>query len=143
MAKEYSIKRLSEAKKISKEKVNTKPLFMPVGYTRPETLNQVLERILSHSAARGQSLQEAYDMLSGEFDGDFDDDSTQDVYFPVMDDDDDGFEQSAFASYDIPTPAPEASAEAEKSTAQVSPDSTSPSGDVTSGNDEVKESDTH
>lgn len=143
MAKEYSIKRLSEAKKISKEKVNTKPLFMPVGYTRPETLNQVLERILSHSAARGQSLQEAYDMLSGEFDGDFDDDSTQDVYFPVMDDDDDGFEQSAFASYDIPTPAPEVSAEAEKSTAQVSPDSTSPSGDVTSGNDEVKESDTH
>lgn len=128
MAKEFSLKALEKAKKQSFEKVDTQPIFMPVGYTRPETLNQALERILAHSAAQGLSLQEAYNMLTGEFDEEGNESLPNfDGAFPLMQEDDDGFEQSPFAEYDpLPAPPPpvEAPAKQDEQSQQAAPDPT-------------------
>ena len=98
---EYSQKMLKKSREIATEKVDTTPIFLPVGYTQPETLNDCLNRILAHSAGQGISLQQAYDMLTGEFDGD--DDFDADDFGELMDDDDE-FEQSSYAEYETPAP---------------------------------------
>lgn len=95
--REYSIRMLENARKNSHERPDPNPVFMPVGRIKPETFNQALERIMSHSAAMGMSLQEAYDSVRGEFD--FDDDPDVDDYEGENYDDDE-FEQSQFASYE-------------------------------------------
>lgn len=112
--KEFSLQMIDKSRDIAVEKLDITPLFIPVGYTRPETLNDALSRILSTSAGQGLTLDQAFNTLRGEFD-DLPDDSFDDA-FPLMDDDDDGFEQSPFATYeqlevvDQPKPAPSASA---------------------------------
>lgn len=99
MAKEYSIRMLEAARKNSHEQPDLNPVFMPVGRIRPETFNQALERIMSHSAAMGMTLEEAYNSIRGDFDdGDFDDEYEADDFG------DDEFEQSQFATYITPTP---------------------------------------
>lgn len=113
---EYSQKMLKNSKEIATEKVDTTPIFLPVGYTQPETLNDCLNRILSHSAGQGISLQQAYDMLTGEFDGE--DDDFDDEEFGTLMDDDDEFEQSPYAEYETPArPKPTSTASAPEPTA--------------------------
>lgn len=103
--KEFSLKMVDKSRDIAVEKLDTTPLFIPVGYTRPETLNDALSRILSTSAGQGLTLEQAFDTLRGDFDGEVDDNF--DGAFPLMDDDDDGFEQSPFATYEqLETVAP-------------------------------------
>lgn len=113
---EYSQKMLKRSKEIAFEKVDTTPIFLPVGYTQPETLNDCLNRILAHSAGQGISLQQAYDMLTGEFDSD--DDEFDGEEFGELMDDDDEFEQSSYADYDTPAqPKPTQPASAPEPTA--------------------------
>ena len=103
MAKEYSLRQIQRGRELSQEHLDTTPLFIPVGYTQPETLNDCLNRILSHSAGQGMSLQQAYDMITGEYDDDEPDEFDEREFGQLMDDDDDGFEQSPRAQYaDIP-----------------------------------------
>lgn len=97
--REYSVRMLENARKNSHERPDPNPVFMPVGRIKPETFNQALERIMSHSAAMGMTLQEAYDSVRGEFD--FDDDPEVDDYVGENYDDDE-FEQSQFSSYETP-----------------------------------------
>lgn len=95
MAKEYTVRMLAEARKNAVERPDTQPVFMPVGRIKPETFNDALNRILATSAAQGMTLQEAYESIQGDFDVDGDD------IFDGFDDDDDEFEQSALASYEL------------------------------------------
>lgn len=112
---EYSQKMLKKSKEIATETVDTTPIFLPVGYTQPETLNDCLNRILAHSVGQGISLQQAYDMLTGEFDGD--DDDFDDEEFGTLMDDDDEFEQSSYAEYESVQPKPMSTASAPEPTA--------------------------
>lgn len=95
MAKEYTVRMLAESRKNAVERLDTSPVFMPVGRIKPETFNDALNRILATSAAQGMTLQEAYESIQGDFDGD-------DGGFDGFDDDmDDEFEQSSLASYEL------------------------------------------
>lgn len=91
---EYSIKQLQRAKEVSAERVDPRPVFMPVGRIRPETFNQALERIMMTSIGTGMTFQEAFDQLRPmyDYDGDFDEDITMDA--------DDEFELSGYAEYE-------------------------------------------
>ena len=140
MAKEYSLRQISKGRELSQEHLDTTPLFIPVGYTQPETLNDCLNRILSHSAGQGMTLQQAYDMITGEYDDDEPDDFDEREFGTLMDDDDDGFEQSPRAQYaDIPaldTPAPSAPVPTAPSVAQQPAEATAQE----SGADKVTDS---
>lgn len=126
MAKEYSVRMLTEARKNAVERPDTRPVFMPIGRIKPETFNDALNRILATSASQGMSLQEAYESIQGDFD---DDDN-----FDDFDDfDDDEFEQSEFAEYDassaelppaeVPEKEPAKQEEAPKSETETARDS--------------------
>lgn len=134
--REYSVRMLEAARKNSHEQPDPNPVFMPVGRIRPETFNQALERIMSHSAAMGMTLEEAYNNIRGDFDDiDFDDDVEVDDFG------DDEFEQSSFATYvEIPDRANPVAVEAvptaPEPTQQPSPDPASPPGDETSRDSE-------
>lgn len=93
--REYSVRMLEKARANSTESLDISPVFMPVGRIKPETFNDALNRILATSASQGMSLQEAYESIQGDFDGDDDD-------FEGFDDEpDDEFEQSGLASYEL------------------------------------------
>lgn len=114
------------------EALDYTPLSIPVGCQTPETTNEAIARILYHS---GQIDIDAYNTMRGmEFDMDYD--AEEDFDYPDSPDYEDEMVQSVFAKYEdeideIATPAPKASANAVNPRAQVSPDSTSQSGDVT------------
>lgn len=89
----YSEKMLKLARDNRYDRVDPKPIFMPVGRIKPETFNEAMNRILMTSAGQGMTLQEAYESIRGDYDiDDFDDDYSD--Y-----DDSDEFEQSSLASY--------------------------------------------
>lgn len=130
---EYSIRQLEKAKG-DFEKLDTTPLFIPVGNQRPETFNEAIGRILYHS---GALTRDAYDKLNGiNYDPD-----TGEVFDDEYDDDEGDFEQSPFASYaDIennpsrsdqnlvaPQTSPQEPAIANHSQGEVSLSSSSPS----------------
>lgn len=94
--REFSVRMLEVARKNSTESLDVSPVFMPVGRIKPETFNDALNRILATSAAQGMTLQEAYESIQGDFDGegdDFDDEFGDDI--------DDEFEQSSLATYEL------------------------------------------
>lgn len=95
---EYSLKQLKKARELSTERVDTQPVFMPVGRIRPETFNQALERIMMTSIGTGMTFQEAFDQLrpSYDYDGDFSEE------FETNDDDE--FELSSYSQYEYDTP---------------------------------------
>lgn len=113
---EYTLRQLG--KRESFERVDTKPLFLPVGRIRPETYNQAIERILATSLGRGESLESAYDHLRGDYDGD-----VEDFDDPEFEEED--FEQSDFANYDdssLNTPDASLKSDAKPDAINTSPD---------------------
>lgn len=94
--REFSVRMLEAARKNSTESLDVSPVFMPVGRIKPETFNDALNRILATSASQGMSLQEAYESIQGDFDGDGEDFEDFEDF-----DSEDEFEQSSLASYEL------------------------------------------
>ena len=119
--KEYSLKQLEKAKKLSYEKLDNTPLIIPVDMRQPETYNEAIARILHHS---GVISSDDYAKLRGnvfDFDGDDEDWSDDD-----FDDEVENFSMplSSYEEYNDTTSSFKAASEAGSASADEHSNST-------------------